>query len=91
MRVRVHVRPGSSRTRVGGTHDDALVVSVTARAVEGKATEAVLRAIADALGVPRREVQLVSGATGRRKVVEVPDHAVERVAELRVSGEKPSV
>lgn len=87
MRVRVHVRPGSSRTQVGGIHDDALVVAVTARAVEGKATEAVMRAIADALGVPRREVGLVSGATSRRKVVEVPDHTADQVVALRTSGE----
>jgi uncharacterized protein YggU (UPF0235/DUF167 family) len=56
---------------VGGAHGDALVVKVTARAVAGKATEAALRAVADALGVRRRDVHLVSGATSRDKVVEV--------------------
>ncbi len=88
MRVGLYVRPGSSRARVGGLHDDALVVQVSARAVEGKATEAALRAVADALGVPRRDVVLVSGATSRRKVVEVPDDVFERVASLRSKVEK---
>ncbi|MGN6242698.1 MAG: DUF167 domain-containing protein [Motilibacteraceae bacterium] len=71
MRFRVRVRPGSSRTAVGGDHDGALVVRVSARAVDGAATEAALAALADALGLRRRQVRLVSGATSRDKVVEV--------------------
>src|SRR5688500_11984133 len=81
-RVAVRVRPGSSRTAVGGAHDGALVVRVAARAVEGAATEAVLVALAEALGVRRREVSLVRGATSRTKVVEVPDGLEARVSEL---------
>jgi uncharacterized protein YggU (UPF0235/DUF167 family) len=71
MRFSIRVRPGSSRTGVGGTHDDALVVRVTARAVDGAATQAALDAVAEALGVRRRQIALVSGATSRTKVVEV--------------------
>jgi uncharacterized protein len=48
-----------------------LVVSVTARAVDGKATEAALRAVAEAFGVRRRDVTLITGATSRDKVVEI--------------------
>jgi uncharacterized protein len=48
-----------------------LVVRVVARAVDGKATEAALRALADALGLRRRDLALVHGATSRTKVVEI--------------------
>jgi len=82
VRLSVRVRPGSSRTSVGGAHDGALVVRVTARAVEGAATEAVLVAVAEAFGVRRREVSLVSGATSRTKVLEVPDGLEARLSEL---------
>jgi len=82
VRVSVRVRPGSSRTAVGGAHDGALVVRVSARAVEGAATEAVLVAVAEALGIRRREVSLVSGATSRTKVLDVPDGLEARVGEL---------
>ncbi|AEI11454.1 DUF167 domain-containing protein [Cellulomonas gilvus] len=71
MRVSIRVRPGASRTRVGGEHAGALVVAVGARAVDGAATEAALAALADALGVRRRHVRLVTGATSRDKVLDV--------------------
>jgi uncharacterized protein YggU (UPF0235/DUF167 family) len=69
--VTIRVRPGAGRVLVGGEHDGALVVRVAARAVDGKATEAALAAVATAFGVPARDVALVSGARSRTKVVEV--------------------
>jgi len=87
VRVAIRVKPGASRTRVGGAYGDALVVAVSARAVDGAATEAALAAVADAFGVRRRHVDLVTGATSRDKVVELDDAALDdgpaRLAELR--------
>lgn len=82
MRVPVRVRPGASRTAVGGSYDGALVIRVTARAIDGRATTAALTALADAVGVPRRAVTLVTGTTSRSKVVELPDSAAAAVAAL---------
>jgi uncharacterized protein (TIGR00251 family) len=90
VRFSIRVRPGASRTAVGGSHDGALVVKVTARAVEGQANAAVVRVLADALGVPRRAVSVVSGATSRTKVVEVEggddDTLAALLADLRGPG-----
>jgi uncharacterized protein YggU (UPF0235/DUF167 family) len=82
VRVVVWVHPGASRTVVGGSHDGALVIRVGARAVDGQATAAALRELAKALRVRPREVVLVTGATSRTKVVEVPDKARDVVATL---------
>ena len=71
MRVAIRVKPGSSRTAVGGRYGDALLVTVTARAVDGQATEAALRALAEAFDVRRRQVSLVTGAASRDKVVDI--------------------
>lgn len=71
MRITVQVRPGSARPGVGGEHDGALVVRVRERAVDGRATAAALEALATAFGVRRQAVTLVSGASSRRKIVEV--------------------
>ena len=73
VRITERVRPGASRTRVGGRWGDGEVlgVSVGARAVDGAATAAVCAAVADAFGVRPREVSLVSGERSRTKVLEV--------------------
>lgn len=71
MRISVWVRPGSARPGVGGEHDGALVVRVSARAVNGQATAAALSAVAAAFGVRRSAVTLVRGATSRAKVIDV--------------------
>jgi uncharacterized protein len=87
-RVMIRVKPRSSRSGVGGEHAGALVVAVQAPAVQGAATEEALRALAAALGVRRRDVRLVSGGTGRTKVVEVsgPDGVDAQVMRLRTAG-----
>ncbi len=59
-----------------------LVVRVVARAVDGKATAAVLDAVAAAFGVAKRDVVLVSGATSRTKTLEIPDAAADSLASL---------
>lgn len=84
----VRVKPGASRTKVGGSYGDppALVVAVTAPAVDGRATEAVLTALANALGVRRSDLEVVSGHTARTKLIAVPDEAMERWADLLAGG-----
>jgi uncharacterized protein len=55
----------------------------SASAVDGRATESALRALADALGVRRAGVTLVSGATSRTKIVEFDDAAAGEFVRLR--------
>ncbi len=74
--LEIHVRPGSSRSEVGGSHDGVLVVRVRERAVDGRATTAALEAVAGAFGVAPRQVRLVRGATSRRKLVEIDSRGV---------------
>jgi uncharacterized protein YggU (UPF0235/DUF167 family) len=66
--VTVRVKPGSSRGPLVEVADDTtLIVYVRERAVDGKATEAVARVLAEHFGVPRSGVDLVSGASSRLK------------------------
>lgn len=71
VRLEIHVRPQASSASVGGCHDGALVVRVVEPAHRGQATRAALRALADALEVPRRCVHLVRGTSSHKKVVEI--------------------
>ena len=69
---------------MGGRYGDAaLVVAVQVPAVDGRATAAALDAVAKALGCHSRDVTLVSGATSRTKVIDVPDECAPLVAALR--------
>jgi uncharacterized protein len=86
VRVTIRVRPGAGRTLVGGSYDGALVVRVSAPPVDGRATAAALAALAAALGLRPREVTLVTGATSRTKVVEIPDAAAAAYAALLSAG-----
>ncbi|HEX6357838.1 DUF167 domain-containing protein [Actinophytocola sp.] len=80
-RFGVRVKPGAKREAVGGSHGGALVVAVTAPAIEGKANEAVRKALAKAFGVRKQDVTIVTGERGRDKIVEVPE-AAARLQEL---------
>ena len=57
--------------RYGDSEPPVLIVRVAARAVDGKANAATVRALADALGVSRSLVRIVTGQRSRTKVVEV--------------------
>jgi uncharacterized protein len=70
-RVRLRVSPGSGRAAIVGRHGDAWKVRVTAAPEQGRANEAVLRLVAAALALPRSALTLVSGHSGRDKVVEL--------------------
>ena len=67
----VRVMPRSSRTAVGGMRDGRLLVRVTAAPVDDAANDAVVRALADALDVPRRSVRIAGGKASRNKTIEI--------------------
>lgn len=86
MRITVRVSPGASATNVGGRYGDSeppvLMVRVTARAVDGEANAATVRALGDALGLPQSSVRIVAGRRARTKVVEVESADPDAVAAL---------
>jgi uncharacterized protein (TIGR00251 family) len=65
----VRAQPGAKRTGVQGEQNGALKVAVTAPPQEGRANEALIEALRDALELKRSQVELVGGATGRDKRV----------------------
>lgn len=70
-RLHVRVQPGARRTGFVGWFGDLPKLAVAAPPVDGAANEAVIAAIADALGVRARQVRLVGGAASRTKRFEV--------------------
>lgn len=67
----IRVIPRAKRNEVGGWRNGMLVVRVTAPPLEGRANEAVLTLLAEALGVNASAVSLVGGRRGRNKRVAI--------------------
>ena len=85
----VKLQPRASKNEVVGLHDGCLKLRITAPPVEGAANEAVVRPVAETLGIPRRQVRLVSGSTGRRKVLEIEGVSEAQLAGLSTVDAKP--
>ena len=79
VRFTVRLTPRGGADRVDGAVDGVLRVRVAAPAVEGAANLALVRLLADELGVPRSDVRLVAGATGRTKLIAVDGLSPERL------------
>lgn len=71
VRLPLKVVPGSSRDCIAGWLGATLKVRVRAPAERGKANAAVEKLVADVLGVPGNCVQIVSGSTAARKIIEI--------------------
>jgi uncharacterized protein (TIGR00251 family) len=85
--LRVRLTPRASRSQIDGWDGDLLRVRVAAPPVEGRANDALLRLLAEALGVPPSRLRLVRGRTSREKVVAVQGVSGEDVR-ARLSGER---
>jgi uncharacterized protein len=83
-RLRVRVAPGAGAAAVVGRYGDAWKLRVTAPPERGRANDAVVALLADALGLRRDAVRLVSGGSARDKVVEV-DGLTTSEAERRLA------
>ena len=78
----LHIQPGAKKTEFAGLHGDALKIRLAAPPVDGKANEALIKFVADVLDLPKSAVNLKSGQTSRRKVLEVLGANSETVAAL---------
>ena len=77
----VRVVPRASKNEIVGLHGDALKVRLTAPPVEGRANEALIAFLAKRLGVRKGQVEIVAGATSRRKMVRVTGLSLQEVEE----------
>lgn len=70
-RLTLRVMPGAGRSEVVGRYGNAWKVRVGAVPERGRANAALLRFLARQLRIARADIDIVSGHTGRDKVVEL--------------------
>jgi len=69
--LRVHIIPNAKIDKVVGEHCDAIKIKLRAPAVQGKASTALLRFLAEKLSVPRNAIVLERGERSRDKVIRI--------------------
>ncbi|HJU74627.1 MAG TPA: DUF167 domain-containing protein [Gemmatimonadaceae bacterium] len=82
VRFSVHVQPRAASTEVRGIRNGALYVRLQAPPVDGAANDALVKLLASSLGVSRRAIRVVAGATARHKVVDVDGVTPAHVSRL---------
>jgi uncharacterized protein (TIGR00251 family) len=70
-RLTLRVSPGASRPGIVGRHGAGWKVRVAAAPEDGKANAAVVRLLAETVGVPARDVAILAGHASRDKTVEL--------------------
>ncbi len=83
----LRVQPRASRNAIAGivssgAQGDAVKLAITAPPVDGKANQAVIEFLADLFRVPKSSITIVSGETGRNKVICVRGLSAEKVRKV---------
>ena len=73
--LQVKVVPGAANSQVAGLRDSSLLVRVAAPPEKGRANEELRSCLAKALGIPASAIELVAGASSRRKTLSLPPEA----------------
>ena len=79
VRLHLFIQPKSSKNEVVGPHNGLLKIKITAPPVDGKANECLVEFLSDILDIPKRDISIVRGETGRNKTVELRELTEEAV------------
>lgn len=65
----LRIQPRAAKNEIAGLQGDVLKVRLTAPPVDGEANEACIKFLSQLLGVAKGTVEIISGHTGRNKIV----------------------
>jgi uncharacterized protein (TIGR00251 family) len=80
--IRVRVLPRTSKNQIVGMDGGVFKVKLTAPPVEGKANKALVQFLAKKLGLPKRDIEIVSGEHSREKSIRINGLSVEEVMRI---------
>ena len=67
----VRIQPRASKNGATRMQDGSLKIRLTAPPVDGAANEALVKFLSETLSISKSQVEIVSGLTGRQKIVRV--------------------
>ncbi|MEK7641318.1 MAG: DUF167 domain-containing protein [Patescibacteria group bacterium] len=71
MKISVHAKPGAREEKVEKISDTEFNVSVKEPPIEGRANQAIIKALAEYFHVSSSRVNIVLGRTLRNKIIEI--------------------
>jgi uncharacterized protein (TIGR00251 family) len=71
VRLHLFIQPKSSKNQIVGPHNGMLKIKITAPPVDGEANAELIEYLSKFFKVPKRNITLVKGDTGRQKTVDV--------------------
>ncbi len=80
--IRVRVLPRTSKNQIVGIDGGVFKVKLTAPPVEGKANKALVQFLAKKLGLPKRDIEIVSGEHSREKSIRINGLPVDEVMRI---------
>lgn len=83
LTLTLHVQPNASRTEAAGLHGEALKLRLAAPPVDGKANSTLIAWFADFAHVAKSQVELVAGASARKKLIRISGADAASVARLK--------
>ena len=87
-RLHLFIQPKSSKNQIIGAHNGELKVKITAPPVDGRANEGLIEFFSDFFKIPKRNVVLIKGETGRHKTVDLLGVDCEYVRKLIEGSQK---
>ena len=70
MKISVKVKPGSKKNAVESIGENEYTISVKAKAIEGKANDAVVELLSEYFDLPRNRIMVIKGLKSKNKVIE---------------------
>jgi uncharacterized protein (TIGR00251 family) len=71
MKITVQVKPNSRKDEVLVRDDGVYLVKVSVPPIEGRANERLIEILADHFKKPKRSIEILVGAHGKNKIVEI--------------------
>ena len=75
----VKVVPRANKNQIVGAEGDVIKIRLNAPPVDGKANDALIEFLADALKVGRAQVEIITGQTSRHKIVRVRGATAKKI------------
>jgi uncharacterized protein (TIGR00251 family) len=73
VRLHLWIQPGASKSEIIGPYNNCLKIKIAAPPVDGKANDEIIAFLSQKLKIPKKNIEILRGETGRKKCVEIND------------------